>query len=128
MHNDPWDGEGKVVLQCWEDFFKLVKSHTVKEIVYICWIFVFLQHGASAKAYDMYMDLLNERHKGKRLLVLAIVGYMNICFMAVMIGAGVRTSARSWELNANCLFQCSWHVAGSLETGLHETLPKTEPC
>lgn len=53
---------------------------------------------------------------------------MSVCFMAVMIGAGVRTSAGSWELNASCLFQCSWHVAGSLEAGLHETSPKTEPC
>lgn len=134
MHNDPWDGEGKVILQCWEDFFQLVKSHSHRDCLFF---FVLLQHGAFAKAYDMYIDLLNERHKGKCLLVFAlgsskqqktVVWYMNICFMAMMIGAGVRTSARSWELNANCLFQCCWHVAGSLETGLHETLPKTEPC
>lgn len=28
-------------------------------------LLLLLQHGAPAKAYDMYIDLLNERHKGK---------------------------------------------------------------
>lgn len=67
MHNDPWDGEGKVIFQWWEGFFQLVESHTVTETLFLL---VFLQHGAFVKAYDMYIDLLNERHKGKCLLVL----------------------------------------------------------
>lgn len=38
------------------------------EIVCLLHSFVFFQHGASAKAYDMYTELLNDRHKGKHLL------------------------------------------------------------
>lgn len=86
-------------------FFQLVKSHTVRDC-----LFLFLQHGAYSKAYDMYIDLLNERHKGECLSVV-LCGLLSTeapcwaqecLFMAVMIGAGVRTSAGSWELNANC--------------------------
>lgn len=44
-------------------------SHSHRDCLFSLF-FWFLQHGASAKAYDMYIGLLNERHKGKCLLVL----------------------------------------------------------
>lgn len=52
-----------VLLAC-----EISQSHRV--CLFLLGFFGFLQHGASAKAYDMYIDLLNERHKGKCLLVL----------------------------------------------------------
>lgn len=102
MHDDPWDGEGKVILQCWGIFsaFFSVRSHIIRDCLVL-----FLQHEAYSKAYDMYIDLLNERHKGE--LSFVVSEYRKPCwaqeclFMAVMIGAGVRTSAGSWELNAD---------------------------
>lgn len=45
-------------------FLQLVRFHIVRDC-----LFLFLQHGAYSKAYDTYIDLLNERHKGECLLV-----------------------------------------------------------
>uniref|UniRef100_A0A8B9ZDM7 Pentatricopeptide repeat domain 3 n=1 Tax=Buteo japonicus TaxID=224669 RepID=A0A8B9ZDM7_9AVES len=70
-----------------------------------------VKHRAFAKAYDMYIDLLNERHKGKCLLVFAlwfskqqktVVWYMNICFMAMMIGVFLNHMAQQ-EVQPNLL-------------------------
>lgn len=52
-----------------EPFSACEISHNQRLFIFIfVVVFVFLQHGAFAKAYDMYIDLLNERHKGKCLM------------------------------------------------------------
>uniref|UniRef100_A0A663NEW8 Small ribosomal subunit protein mS39 n=1 Tax=Athene cunicularia TaxID=194338 RepID=A0A663NEW8_ATHCN len=50
-----------------ERIFKIMPERNAHS--YCTMIRGMVKHGASAKAYDMYIDLLNERHKGKCLLV-----------------------------------------------------------
>lgn len=74
-----------------------MRSHIVRD-----GLFLFLQHGAYFKAYDMYIDLLNERHKGECVLV-------SLC--GLLLGTGVfvhgsddwrRGTDLSWIMGAEC--------------------------
>lgn len=83
-------------------FFQLfsVRSHIIRD----CLFGFVLQHEAYSKAYNMYIDLLNERHKGELYFVVSWA-------QKALLGSGVfvhgsddwrRGTDLSWIMGAEC--------------------------
>lgn len=99
-------------------------------------LFIF-QHGASAKAYDMYTELLNERHKGKSLLLLV---YGLLSSRNELLGMWIFLSWQWWlaqgygpQLDHGSWMQTLYFSAAGVWPAhwkqiCMRTSPETEPC